>query len=327
MDVEQRIGRIHRYGQTHTAQVYNLVSADTIEGQIYLLLEEKLLEIGKALGKVDAYGQVTEDLRGQILGQLSERLSYDRLYQEAIRDPKLVRTREELEVAVENARTAREVVFELFQELDSFRLDDYQEFDDDGRGMQRLRQYLHAGIEAAGGSIDTLNETKFRVRLNGHPECVISTDREDAIADESLSLLGLEDSLVRELMEQHRKLSSGDRGFLCRVPDNQIPAGALSMWHIRIQGEGGQYHQRITSIGIDAEGQRSRLHERIAETIQGLDRGETSVFPDEQRRALVGSIIPDMIQRELSHKGLLSSGASFSSRLLAWIEIAPHIAQ
>src|SRR6516225_12397532 len=47
MDMEQRIGRIHRYGQAHTAQVYNLVSADTIEGQIFLLLEQKLLEIAR----------------------------------------------------------------------------------------------------------------------------------------------------------------------------------------------------------------------------------------------------------------------------------------
>ena len=118
MDMEQRIGRIHRYGQRDTAQVYNLVSADTIEGQIFLLLEQKLLEIAQTLGKVDEYGQVTEDLRGQVLGQLAERISYDQLYQDAVRDPTLKRTRQELEVAVENANLARNVVFELFQDLD-----------------------------------------------------------------------------------------------------------------------------------------------------------------------------------------------------------------
>ena len=50
MDVEQRIGRIHRYGQQHTAQVYNLlVLSDTIEGRIFLLLKDKLQEIARTL--------------------------------------------------------------------------------------------------------------------------------------------------------------------------------------------------------------------------------------------------------------------------------------
>ncbi|HVY61785.1 MAG TPA: SNF2-related protein, partial [Planctomycetota bacterium] len=111
MDIEQRIGRIHRYGQHHTAQVYNLVLSDTIEGKIFLLLEEKLDAISAALGKVDEQGRVAEDFRAQILGQLSERLTYDKLYREALGDPELRRTKEELEAALSNASEARKVVF------------------------------------------------------------------------------------------------------------------------------------------------------------------------------------------------------------------------
>lgn len=110
MDMEQRIGRIHRYGQNHTAQVYNLVLSDTIEGRIFLLLDDKLTEIARTVGKVDDQGNVAEDLRAQILGQLSERLNYDKLYQEALSDPELKRTQVELEAALSNSREARQVV-------------------------------------------------------------------------------------------------------------------------------------------------------------------------------------------------------------------------
>ena len=81
------IGRIHRYGQNDTAQIYNLVLSDTIEGSIFLLLDEKLTEIGRALGKVDDRGQIAEDFRTQILGQLSMQLNYASLYSEALTTP------------------------------------------------------------------------------------------------------------------------------------------------------------------------------------------------------------------------------------------------
>src|SRR6185369_4043587 len=49
------------------------------------------------------HGNVAEDLRSQILGQLSERISYDKLYQQALSDPELKRTRVEVEAALANA--------------------------------------------------------------------------------------------------------------------------------------------------------------------------------------------------------------------------------
>ena len=147
MDMEQRIGRIHRYGQAHTAQVYNLVLSDTIEGRIFLLLDDNLTEIARTLGKVDDQGNIAEDLRSQILGQLSEKLNYDRLYQEALSDPELKRTAVELEAALANAREAREVVFDLFQDLDGFSLDDYQPFSDVSTGLERLIQFLASALQ------------------------------------------------------------------------------------------------------------------------------------------------------------------------------------
>ena len=115
MDLEQRIGRIHRYGQVSAAQVYNLVASDTIEGKIFLLLEEKLVDIAKTLGKLDEQGQVAEDLRTQVLGQLSSALSYDQLYQDAVSDPTLKRTRQELEVALENANLVGRLCLNCFR--------------------------------------------------------------------------------------------------------------------------------------------------------------------------------------------------------------------
>src|SRR3954452_25603060 len=146
MDMEQRIGRIHRYGQSHTAQVYNLVLSDTIEGRIFLLLDEKLTEIARTVGKVDEHGNVAEDLRAQILGQLSERLNYDRLYQEALSDPELKRTQVELEAALANSKEARQVVFDLFQALDGFSLDDYKPFSDVSSSLDRLLRFMSAAV-------------------------------------------------------------------------------------------------------------------------------------------------------------------------------------
>ena len=142
MDVEQRIGRIHRYGQQDTAQVYNLVLGDTIEGKIFLLLDEKLKEIAKAVGKMDEHGDIGEDLRAQILGQLSERINYQQLYAKALQDPELKRTQLELNAAMDNASAAKDAVFELFQDLERFSMDDYAPLADTSEAMQRLVDFV-----------------------------------------------------------------------------------------------------------------------------------------------------------------------------------------
>ncbi len=48
--LDQRIGRLHRYGQRYNVHIYNLVAEDTIEGRILKTLQEKLQRIKEALG-------------------------------------------------------------------------------------------------------------------------------------------------------------------------------------------------------------------------------------------------------------------------------------
>ena len=322
MDVEQRIGRIHRYGQQYTAQVYNLVSADTIEGQIYLLLEQKLTAIAAALGKVDESGQVAEDLRAQILGQLSERVSYDKLYQEAIRDPKLRRTRQELEVALDNARVARNVVFELFQDLDGFRLDDYKQFEDGGQGMDRLFAYLRRAVEAAGGRVFFREGSRFEVVLDGSTVATMTRDREDAKSSEEVSLLGLEHPLVERLMAEHRALGASRRALIGHLPAARCENGAVvTFWRVEVHGGKRQYVQRVITLAADARGERLRSLERVFSRSVDV-RGAEGDFPRaETRDHLLVDVFPEMLRRELFHLALLEEGQGFSSKLLAWCEL------
>lgn len=320
MDLEQRIGRIHRYGQQHTAQVYNLVSADTIEGQIFMLLEEKLLEIAKALGKVDESGQVAEDLRGQILGQLSEKLSYDKLYQEAVRDPRLIRTRQELEVAVENARTARQVVWELFQDLDSFRLDDYRKVDDGGEAMARLKRYFEQSVSRDGGRINWRNDTHGDVHIEGRPIIRVTTNRDAAKEDEQLTLLGLEHPLVKDFLNADRSLAATSRAWVVTSPAESGLRGALSIWRVVLQDAESGFAQRIVALGIDEEGTRNQAIEHLADMLPSLAQGDDHVFSATQRANLVTQTIPEMLRRDLAYRGLITDKTTLSWRLLVWIE-------
>jgi superfamily II DNA or RNA helicase len=68
--LEQRMGRIHRYGQTKEVFVFNLVATDTREGMVLNRLFEKMQEIKKALGSDKVFDVLSEVLYGKDLSKL-----------------------------------------------------------------------------------------------------------------------------------------------------------------------------------------------------------------------------------------------------------------
>lgn len=68
--LEQRMGRIHRYGQTREVFVFNLIASDTREGEVLMRLFEKLEEIKNALQSDKVFDVISEVLYGTNLSQL-----------------------------------------------------------------------------------------------------------------------------------------------------------------------------------------------------------------------------------------------------------------
>jgi len=317
MDMEQRIGRIHRYGQKDTAQVYNLVLSDTIEGSIFLLLTEKLEEIGKALGKVDAEGNVTEDLRSQILGQLSDRLSYDQLYRNALSDPELKRTRQELEAAMSNANEARKVVYELFQDLDRFTLDDYKPLADINSSKKRILEFVRSAVEQDGGTFDPIDDERVRIIADRYlMTCTL--DRDLAQNDESLELLGLDHPMVVDLMNRWRSVDPTELGATAAIGTTQ--PSVLTLWLVQGFDRGADSMADLVAIAVDRDGKRiPSLEKRVNDCFHA--RPGLACFGFDERVKLLENWIEPALQRELQHRGIASMDKSYASKLLAWLEV------
>ena len=86
--LEQRMGRIHRYGQRHDCLIFNFVAGNTIEGRVLQRLHEKLDEIRDALdddavfnvvGEVLPAARVDRVLRDYYAGKLGDADFEDRM--------------------------------------------------------------------------------------------------------------------------------------------------------------------------------------------------------------------------------------------------------
>jgi len=223
MAVEQRIGRIHRFGQKEVAQVYNLIAEDTVEERIYGLLTEKLQSVAKAIGKVDREtGEPLEDFRLDILGFLGSNPNYQQLFKQALVDKDYQRTARQIEEMMQQAQQARTALMELSQDLTYFNLEHYRRIS--GRfNLRQLGVWCRDAIIRLGGTVLPVGE--FWQVLT--PDCLktfsqvapkyenVTFDRELSMRKKKCELLGVGHPLIDALVAYLQNAPfSGDTAIL-----------------------------------------------------------------------------------------------------------------
>lgn len=154
--LEQRMGRIHRYGQNKEVFVFNLVARDTREGMVLDRLFQKLEEIKNALGSDKVFDVLSEVMYGKNLSQLlTEAAANSRDIDEILKD---------IDITVDEQYIAQ--VKENLGESLATRYIDYtriKEMAEQAREYRLIPEYTEAFFKKA----LEIADGKFKVRADG----------------------------------------------------------------------------------------------------------------------------------------------------------------
>jgi hypothetical protein len=277
--LEQRMGRNHRYGQTHEVFIFNLLAEDTREGRVWQAVFRKLEEIRAALGSDKVFDVLGEVIHGQDLAQLLvDAAAGARSMDEILR---------EIEVRVD-ADYLRRVREQLGESL-ATRFIDYTRIHDmaaKAREYRLIPEYTEAffrrAMEALGGKLSVRKETgrssatfvalesvphplrqiadeesfkkQFGPLLKRYP--LITFDKDTAIRHPEAELVTFGDPLFEALLIWVERNLSGalQEGAVFTDPDGRLD-GTLLLYQGEIRdGNGDIAGTRLFALFADRQG-------------------------------------------------------------------------
>ena len=216
--LEQRMGRIHRYGQQRDVYIFNLVAANTREGEVLLRLFDKLDEIKSKLGSDRVFDVIGDVLYGKNLYQLildaaMNAKSMDEILKEldirvdenyiskiknilgeslATRYIDYTRIREMAEKAKEN-RLIPEYVEEFFKKAFKMAGGRYRELKDGFLAIDSIPYEIRKIAE------ETTFKNRFGILMKRYPK--VTFDREVAFKHPEVEFLSFGHPLLEALLE------------------------------------------------------------------------------------------------------------------------------
>ena len=262
MALEQRIGRIHRYGQRETSQVYNLVAEDTVEEKIYKILNLKLAEIAAHIGKIDAStGEPLEDFRSEILGYMGSSPNYLDWYKNALIDKDYKRTAIEIEEAMHNALQSIDALKNLTMDMSSFNLQDYLSIE--GKfSLEHMKTFCELAIIKLGGSFlpkgefhGIITPKALLVYPNVLPKYdLVAFNREAAMRKRQAELMGLGHPLIDALIKYFQQVTVPGDVTAIQKPSSDVQDYYIINTLFIVDIESGNQHKEMKTFKVMLNG-------------------------------------------------------------------------
>jgi superfamily II DNA/RNA helicase len=207
MRIEQRVGRIYRFGQTKRVQVYNFRGKETVEDKIYGFLEQKIEIAAKALAKVT--GEDPEDIKTTMLGQLESEVDYNAIYKRTIVEQNIEQSKEEIEEGVKKAQLAYEIATNsLFRDVSGYSFANYErelKADIDLEALkeltERFLQHHHRQVQKKDGLYEFLTPEDLRGPGIDDRFTKVTFDRKAAIDNPDLTFFALGHPFVDSMLK------------------------------------------------------------------------------------------------------------------------------
>jgi hypothetical protein len=137
------------------------------------------------------------------------------------------------------------------------------------------------------------------------------------MADEQLGLLGLEHPLVQELLARARDLGANGRGLVV----NGLRAPITSVWQVKLNHADGGSSTHLYEVRAEKDGAVGCLRfdpNIVASAEPCTAAGSASGYRN--RQSNINSMLA-ALRSYLTQTGVLGGHGSYSSRLLAWLEL------
>ncbi|MWG35300.1 helicase-related protein [Halomarina oriensis] len=269
--LEQRIGRLHRYGQEKEVKVWNFSFEDTRESEVFELLQEKVEAIRGQLGNT-----------ADVLGMLDD-IDVDSLIMDSIRNEQPASaTTEELEALIDERQQTLADWYErslidtsTFDQESRAKIREVMDHSEDTYGTEAdIRRFVDRGLTALGGTMEKAGNNLYRAELpesirrqgRDDPYGPFTFDREFAMDYDGIEYLAPDAELVQEVMDEVLASEHGTVGIKL-LPFVDDP-GVTFNYRLRFEdGAGEVVHEEMTPVFVDAAHRdpQQRLGQRVVE--------------------------------------------------------------